>query len=156
MYLHESRTAAVILIEIGQATAIPALKGKIIPIDIIEDIVMIQIEHNHIMPVGPYLSRTFFRILYNNLHIRFPVSIRIYPVDNQVALTSINAILVAVNQQAIIHHITFQIPFFHIAIIIQPQDGYIVMSDRLNSIRFPVSIQVQILRFITGWRRRQA
>ena len=154
MYLHESRLTTIVLIEIGQTATIPTLKSKVIPIDIIENIIMVQIEHYHIMSVRPYFPCTFFRVFNDNLHICFSISVCIYPVDNQISLTSVNTIPVTVNQQAVVYHITFQVTFLHIAIIVQPQDRDVIVGNGLYGIRLAVSVQIQVLRFITNrWRR---
>ena len=70
------------------------------------------------MPVRPDFSGIFFRIFDYDLHICFTVIIRIDPIDNQVPLSTINSIFITVNQQTIIDHISLNIPFFHVTVVI--------------------------------------
>ncbi len=80
---------------------------------------MISINDPHIMcpESSPVIQSG---IIGHNLHIRLSIPIFIIPVNDQVMATSIASIFIPVNHQAITIHITFQVAFLHIIIIINP------------------------------------
>ena len=152
MYLDKGRLPAVIGIKIRDAVLLPAFEQHRVPVDIVEHPVAVGIQHDHVVPVRPSPRDALFRILGDQLQVGPAVAVQVGILDDQV----VNAVLVAVDQQAVVVEIAFEVAFPHIAVVIEPQHGNIVPRDAADRIRLPVPVQIEVLRHKTRRRRGQS
>ena len=145
MHFQKSGISAVILVEIGMAGVFPCLHHDAVPVNVVQDAVLVVVEHIHIIgtPVE-VISHTGTRIVGHHLHIRLSITVGIAPVDGEVMRSGIDAIAIAVDQQAVTVRITRTVACLHIIIIIDPDDGNAVVYHRPQDVRITIPVEIFI------------
>ena len=133
----------------------PTAEGERVPVDIVEHVVLVRIHHPHIMSVAGLHPICFGDIVDYDLHGRITVFIFAHPVDDKVAVTTVDTVLITVYHQAVVIGISLQIAVLHIVVVIDPLHRNTVGRHRTQDIRITVTIQVYIGRLIPCGSRWQ-
>ena len=138
--LEENTVAAVVGIEIGNTVLFPAQQIEFAPVDIVEDSVPVIVQDEHVVPG---LASTD-GIIHDQLHVRHAIPGQVREFDDKVVFP----VLVPVDQETVVDRIPFQVPFFHVAVIIQPEDGHTVGDIGLDGILTAVAVKIHELRVL--------
>ena len=134
--LEEGGIAAVVGVEVAYAVLLPAPKLHRIPVDIVEDAVAVVVKHIH--KVNPAVLAAVW-VVYHQLNVRHAVAGLVCVFNNKV----VDAVLVAVHQQAVVHNVALNVARLHIAVLVQPQDGDVAADVALYGVLPSVVVEVQ-------------
>ena len=151
VHLHKGGFAAVIGEEVADARLLPALQPEGVPVDVVENIVFVGIQHDHIVSVGPHLVGRFERIFSHQLQVGAAIAVEVGPLHDEI----VAPVLIAVYEQTVVDRVPLQIAGFQVAVIVEPKHGNVVMGDRTDGIRLSVAVQVEVFRRESRRRRGQ-